>query len=875
MSRAKGLSLFTVLFCSIWASASAPVFIQANAANSGNSIPFTSSNGAGHSLFLILGMFGGVGYPAITSVTDSQHNNWVPLGSTPIVRTSLNGSSTVWMVENCAAGANTVTFTSLSDTENAAVLEYSGIPSAYALETISIAAVSGTSLTPGVVTSTANDLLLAYGFNTSNSSTAGTFTTPSGYTSRASSLNTGQTSLQVWDNSSTTAGAYSTTITASQSPASGLHGGLIVIRSVLPTFGWLQGAIGSTTGSTSAAATFNDNAQANDLLVASVSNRNGAIPSSVSGCGATWNLAVTTNAGVYADMSVYYAMAVPAGSCTVTASFSASQEINITVSEYKGPAATYAVEIYETGGRSGSPVSASLTTFGTNDVVYSVVNEENQNQGNCSASTTFSQSAGFAARSYLSNCGGYSATAVFDTAGGPGSYTNSVTVNNGSSNDTEVIIAFRSVLPAFGRLQCTQFTSSASQAYPLNNVAGDLLIALGCLPSGPPSDTAGNSWITGPGIMESDFGHLYYIFYAINAKGGANTVTMPGSTCGLELWEYRGLAIGSPIAGSSAFFSDSGSSTINAGPVPIFSPGVIFSIVGALGNSSGTITYTGGSGFIPVTYSATDNVQMWDQNVTSGSYSNPVTASGNMSYQNALTLALSTVNVTYPVLRQHARGSAAIGADGSNSAVLLSPVVKGDILFALEANQSGYTPGTTSDTMGNTWALLEGGGSNVYGIWWAIAKASGIDTITNTNSNCVAGVEFFGANSATLDQRNSGSSSSSTVNTGSITTSQANELVVSTGFAIDATNRLLYSGMDAGWSGLVFSCGGHYASAWLGYQTKAAQGSYSNTFTWAGSGVLNAAIMSFETAPWPGAAATPLTILTELMEQETSIPGVQ
>src|SRR5262249_36848928 len=136
----------------------------------------------------------------------------------------------------------------------------------------------------------------------------------------------------------------------------GQFDGLIVLfRNTLPSTGFLQSQSSFTTGASSLTATLPFNVTSGGLLVATVSGHSGAgTVSSISGCSATWVLAAT---GPSNDMSVYYAMNVPSGSCTATANFGSSQAALLTVSEYKGQSATYAVEVYQSTARTSSPVS--------------------------------------------------------------------------------------------------------------------------------------------------------------------------------------------------------------------------------------------------------------------------------------------------------------------------------------------------------------------------------------------------------------------------------------------------------------------------------------------------------------------------------------
>jgi len=242
-----------------------------------------------------------------------------------------------------------------------------------------------------------------------------------------------------------------------------------------------------------------------------------------------------------------------------------------------------------------------------------------------------------------------------------------------------------------------------------------------------------------------------------------------------------------------------------------------------------------------------DSIQQWDQIGTAGSYNNSVTSTQGNYLPNALALVLESAQVTTPARRQHMRGSGSAGPDGPQSAVLPSNVNAGDLLIQVVANQSGYSPGAATDSQGNAYTLIQGGGSTQFGFYFAIAGSTGSDYMSNSVADCIGAADFGVPSTPTLDQTNFATNASATsLSTGNITTGASNELLISAGYDISSSYRLYFDSISSGWSGLVFACGGHNAAAWIAWQPQVAIGTYSDTFSFADAMPLSAAIASFE-----------------------------
>ena len=623
-----------------------------------------------------------------------------------------------------------------------------------------------------------------------------------------------------------------------------------------PAFIQAHATNSANTSATSLTDSLGSSVGAGNLLIATaVSNGTAEIPSSISGCG-SWNLAIQTTGSTSGVAAVYYAMNVSGGSCTVTANYTTATGINLIVSEYSGLASTYALEIWQTNGPANCCTALPITTQGANDLLFGV---ENFGSGS-GACTSFPNVSPFNNQPTASICGSPTSgitTGTFDAVEAAGTYTFNPNGNNTFGiNTTYIVIAFRATVPTLGREQYTPWVNAASTAFGLPNRSGDLLLALcendvGTHAPAAPTDTAGNSWIIAPVNLPSDSSNTYDLWFVPSAIAGANTVTCGGSPSGLALWEYTGTNPTNPLGSSSDFFSQNPSTTFASGDVQVNSNSILFSVAALMGTTS-QATFSGSSGFAPGVSALTnaavqDSIQQWDEIGASGSYSNSVTASQNEFFPQVFVLVFESAQVTTPALKQHWRGSAGIGPDGSLTAYLPSNVAAGDLLIQVVANNSGYSPGTPSDSQSNAYTLIEGGGSTQYALYWAIASASGALNSTNTSANCIGLADFSMPSTPTLDQSNSAVNAAATsLGTGSITTSVPGELLVSTGYDISDSYRLYFTSFSPSWSLVGFACGGHYAAAWLAWQPQVAQGAYSNTLTVAQSMPLAAVIASFK-----------------------------
>lgn len=572
----------------------------------------------------------------------------------------------------------------------------------------------------------------------------------------------------------------------------------------------------------------------------------------------------------YGSLHVFVASNCKAGANTFNFTFSSAFQYYVVVFEYTG-LASYSLDGVTY--RFANPTSLSSGNYveSTGELIWAFGENSGTN------TTSFTTPSGFTSRkAYSSNGLG---TAEYDESA-PSSGTTSTTATIGTATGGlfSGALVFRLTNPTLGRTQFASFSTTGAVTFPQPNVSGDLDIVMCRYGTGStvPSDTCSNTWTVLPMECMADSSNFCTFFYAKNVSSCTPTVTCGGTPNGAAAWEYSGVNTVEPLSGASSFFSNGASiSSWATGSVSLPANGVLFSTAANMNIATGN-TYTPSSGFQPGVYlNSTDTLQQWDEVVSSGSYSNSITAVAAQNYPQGTILGLSSSTVSYPVLRQHNRASQST-LDASTTVGFYSNVKAGSLIHVEVANQAGQSPGTTSDSASNVYHLIAGGGAAQYGVWWATAASAGSLTVTNTNANCVGISEFDKITTLAQDQTNSATNSSATsLSTGSITTAHANELVVSAGNIINTTSRLYFSSMSAGWNQLVYDCGGHYPSFWLGWQSQAAAGSYSNTFTWTSSASpVTASIASFTTSASAGTAQPSVSIISKSVKPKVFIPGL-
>ena len=166
--------------------------------------------------------------------------------------------------------------------------------------------------------------------------------------------------------------------------------------------------------------------------------------------------------------------------------------------------------------------------------------------------------------------------------------------------------------------------TTASLAFASNNTVGSLLICIFRSSTGATvSDSQGNSWHAAIAQSNGTIRELG-IWYALNCKSGANTVTVTGAFLVQVIAEYSGVATASAL-GTTNSASGSGSGSYNSGTVTSTRSALF--IGGVENESANSITDTPSGGLSDVT-SAFGNVFL-SELIATGSSTN--SAKGTLS----------------------------------------------------------------------------------------------------------------------------------------------------------------------------------------------------------------------------------------------------
>lgn len=160
--------------------------------------------------------------------------------------------------------------------------------------------------------------------------------------------------------------------------------------------------------------------------------------------------------------------------------------------------------------------------------------------------------------------------------------------------------------------------SSVALAYTTNNTKGNLLIAYieffgGGATLTSITDSQGNSWNPVFSLPTNNFGQPVYLYYAYNAKAGANTVTanLSGSATsgGFYIYEYSGIVSSEDPLDVQSSNSFASATSINTSATSKYFGELLFSPFSSSDNRSGTVTTTGYTVRTSQTYDfAADNI---------------------------------------------------------------------------------------------------------------------------------------------------------------------------------------------------------------------------------------------------------------------------
>lgn len=339
------------------------------------------------------------------------------------------------------------------------------------------------------------------------------------------------------------------------------------------------------------------------------------------------------------------------------------------------------------------------------------------------------------------------------------------------------------------------------------------------------SDTQSNNWVrlnADPAVSGTT---QIVCFYALDAKAGATTVTVnPNGTSFLTLWgaEYSGC---DTLVGPQSVRVGSGSSTTpDCGTIPISWANSL--IIAAYAQGSTSSSATAGSGFT-LEYNQTNASfeQLYVQDITgiSSDHATALTLSVSETWYGIAVSFRPAQTATSKITLVQQNGGQKNAQDTNSLTVAYNAATTSGHFLALAATLN-YTPSmpttSVSDSKSNSWtrAVTQNNGGAVGCEVWYMANAAGGSSHTVTfgvgaTSSIIsmAIMEFAGAAlTATLDQTNSASGTSTTPSSGAVTA--AVDAIVIGVCAIDQTNESPIN-PTANWTNIFTNFAGTSATA--------------------------------------------------------------
>jgi hypothetical protein len=262
----------------------------------------------------------------------------------------------------------------------------------------------------------------------------------------------------------------------------------------------------------------------------------------------------------------------------------------ISILEYSGDGATLPIDQFTfastvVGSGNTSLSSGSIATK-AGDLVFSAA-------FGMADPLTITPGAGYTQRAAVAgNMSRAIALQVWDQTSTGGSYSNNISASTDPGTMHVVVINLsltaitRTIVQGASFVAAQLDVNAVSVAYPLNNVAGNTLVAFGRMverTDGVITDTQGNSWImvyTDPAATNDTI----VAAYCIGCKAGANTVTLTSTAGGTDdtmmliIAEYP--AVESFIS-SSKSYPGTQTSSVNTGSIP--GPGLLVSMFSSSG----------------------------------------------------------------------------------------------------------------------------------------------------------------------------------------------------------------------------------------------------------------------------------------------------
>jgi hypothetical protein len=301
----------------------APAFVQGVfGGNTTTSLAYSGNNTAHNTLLAFMESSNG-GSLAWTTLTDTRGNKWEQVAVAP---SSSSWFVYIYMVRDCAAGANTVTTNGFSGFQRMAIAEYSGLDNVNPIRSAwgNGFANSGGTLTTQALTAVVGDLVVGWGFSLGGSMAAGT-----GYTARAT--NDG---FAMFEDKIAASTSETPTMTNSSNSWS-MVGVVLSPTQVTDPTGAVRWNLVSSGSTTSQTITLPANTSGNTMALGV--HLSAALSPSVSdSAGNTWKLGYN-NIASSTTVAIFYAenIATSAGTNTITVTWGGSTRgVDLIIAEY-------------------------------------------------------------------------------------------------------------------------------------------------------------------------------------------------------------------------------------------------------------------------------------------------------------------------------------------------------------------------------------------------------------------------------------------------------------------------------------------------------------------------------------------------------------
>jgi len=395
------------------------------------------------------------------------------------------------------------------------------------------------------------------------------------------------------------------------------------------------------------------------------------------------------------------------------------------------------------------------------------------------------------------------------------------------------------------------------------------------------TDNQGDVFVSSPYSIIGLPPGISLVYYCPNVHGGSTTISLGSNGAGTLNWdmvatEVNGMANHSPIFFASYGFNQTSNSMASDSLTLPAGTYYIYSHAGDLTSGS---TYTGTAGFTQRAYTGNSYVRaVFDQTTTIGSpttFTNTITSTGTYGGSStSMLLAFSTApNITSRLL-QIGGGGTLLG-QSTATAYMPSSVTNGNALLAF-CNFNAQVAAGITDTIGNTWTLVDGGtSSDTFATYVTFLTSSGSDVVqcNAASSPSLQVLELAGVSA--IDKHaaaGQGGTTNTSVTTASVTTTSTNEIL-----AFFAGSQTGCNTQGIGWVATNFTwvgeMGAHCSQSVSLQQFSASTGSFSVTAnTSPSAGWIAASLVTFKPALSGGGGTQPVINIITLNNKYPTLP---